>query len=107
VRDLLRGSWWDLVAYAVIALAVFAGSIHASWRWVVLIALLLSLTKWDALAERAKEVSQEPRRSGRRSRLAEAHAAVLAASFFLHFFLCALAYFFGRGLAWLLSEVMR
>jgi hypothetical protein len=105
VPDLLRGSWWDLVAYAVIALAVLAGGIHASWWWVVLIALLLSLTQWEALAERAREVSKEPRRSGRRPGLAEAHAAVLAASFSLHVFLCALAYCFGRGLAWLLWEL--
>jgi hypothetical protein len=105
VRDQRPGSWWNLVAYAVIASAVFAGGIHASWWWVVLIALLLSLTQWDALAERAKDVSQEPRRSGRRPGLAEAHAAVLAASFLLHYFLCALAYFFGGGLAWLLWEL--
>ena len=101
----LRKPWREIAAYPVIASAGIAGGIRASWWWVVLIALVLSLMRWDSLAERAKEVSQEPRRSGRRPGIAEAHATVLAASFFLHFFLCALAYFFGGGLAWLLWEL--
>jgi hypothetical protein len=63
--------------------------------------------RWDSLAERAIEVSQERRRSSRQAWLIEAHAAVLAASFVLHFLLSALAYVFGRGLAWFLGEFMR
>ena len=77
----------------------------ASWWWVVAIALLLSLMRWDSLSERAKEVSEERHRSGRRPRLVEAYVAVLFASFLMHFFLCALAYFLGRGLAWIFWEV--
>ena len=106
MRDRVRGSWREIAAYPVIASAGIAGGISASWWWVVLIALLLSLMRWDSLGERAKEVSDERHRSGRRPRLAEAYVAVLAASFLLHFFLCALAYFFGRGLAWVFWEVV-
>jgi hypothetical protein len=69
-------------------------------------ALFLSLMRWDSLADRANEISQERHRSGRKPWLVEAYAAVLTASFALHFFLCALAYTFGRGFAWLLGALV-
>jgi ABC-type Fe3+ transport system permease subunit len=103
----LRERWREIAAYPVIASAGIAGGIRASWWWVVLIALVLSLMRWDSLAERAIEVSHERRRSGRQPWLVEAYVAVLAASFLLHFCLSALAYVFGRGLAWFLGEFMR
>ena len=104
MRDRLRGSWREIAAYAVIASAGIAGGISASWWWIVAIALLLSLMRWVSLAERAHEVRDEKRLSGRQLWLAEAYAVVLAASFALHLVLCALAFFFGRGFAWLLFE---
>jgi hypothetical protein len=107
LRDQLEGSWRAIAAYPVIASAGLAGVIRASWWWVVAIALFLSLMRWDSLSERAKEVSEERHRSGRRPRIVEASLAVLSASFLMHFFLCALAYFLGRGLTWSFWEVMR
>ena len=106
MREQLHGSWREIAAYPIIASAGLAGAARASWWWVVAIALLLSLMRWDSLSERAKEVSEERHRSGRRPRLVEAYLAVLFASFLMHFFLCALAYFLGRGLAWIFWEVM-
>ncbi len=106
MRDRLRGPWREIAAYPAIASAGLAGGIRASWWWVVVIALLLSLMRWDSLAERAKEVRDERHRSGRRPTLAEAYVAVMLASVFLHFLLCALAYFLGRGLRWLFWELM-
>jgi hypothetical protein len=72
-----------------------------------LIALLLSLMRWDSLAERANDVSDERPRFGRRPRLTESYVAVLFASFLMHFLLCAIAYFLGRGLVWLIWELAR
>ena len=104
LRDRLQASLREIVAYPLIASAGIAGGFGAPWWWVTAIAILLSLMRWKSLAERAHEVRDERRRSGRQPRLAEAYAAVLAASFLLHLFLCTLAFFFGRGLAWLLWE---
>jgi hypothetical protein len=96
-------SWREIAAYPVIASAGIAGGTHASWWWVIAVAILLSLIRWDSLTERAVEVSRERHRSGRQPWLVEAYAAVLFASFLLHFIFSALAYVIGRGLAWLVG----
>jgi hypothetical protein len=107
LRDQHHGSGREIAAYPIIASAGLAGAIRASWWWVVAIALLLSLMRWDSLSERAKEVSEERHRSGRRPRLVEASLAVLFASFLMHFVLCAVAYCLGRGVVWLGLEFLR
>ena len=107
MRDRLHRSWREKAAYAIITAAGLSGAFRAPWWSVVVIALLLSLMRWDSLAERAKEVTEERQRSGRQPWIIGANLAVLSASFFMHVFLCAIAYILGRGLAWLFWEVMR
>jgi len=82
-----------------------AGGIRVLWL-VVLLALLLSLMRWDSLAEARERGERRAYRSGRRPWLAEAYFAVVLASFLMHFAPVRAGLFFRTRLRVALLEFM-
>jgi len=108
MRELwLRGrhSWSEVAACPIVAAAAIAGGLRASAWWIIAIAVMLSVIRWDSIAARAEEDARY--RPARPSSYLEAYGAVLVATFCLHLFGCAVTYLFGRGVAWVILEFLR